>query len=84
MCCASAAGLQYALDSTTLGFQLTASGYSHKLPELVTTVLAQLAELAVKEDRFEVQRSVALILSLRFLAMTAVKFDTITAASCRS
>jgi Middle or third domain of peptidase_M16 len=51
------AGLQYALDSTTQGFQLTASGLSHKLPELVHTVLAKLADLRVAEDRFEVGTS---------------------------
>ena len=30
-----------------------ASGFSHKLPELVHTVLAKLADLRVAEDRFE-------------------------------
>jgi secreted Zn-dependent insulinase-like peptidase len=49
------AGLQYALDSTTQGLQLTASGFSHKLPELVRTVLAKMADLPVAEDRFEVR-----------------------------
>jgi secreted Zn-dependent insulinase-like peptidase len=47
------AGLQYALDSTTQGLQLTGSGFSHKLPELVHTVLAKLADLPITEDRFE-------------------------------
>jgi secreted Zn-dependent insulinase-like peptidase len=49
------AGLQYALDSTAQGFQLTASGFSHKLPELVHTVLAKLADLRIAADRFEVR-----------------------------
>lgn len=57
VCSCCAAGLQYMMDSTTQGFQLSASGYSHKLPELIRKVVEQLADLEVKADRFEVSRS---------------------------
>ncbi len=46
------------MDSTTAGFQLTASGYSHKLLELVRTVLAAAAALEIAEDRFQVQSKI--------------------------
>lgn len=48
------------MDSTTAGFQLTASGYSHKLLELVRTVLGTAAALEIAEDRFQVQSRVRL------------------------
>lgn len=63
---ASLAGLHYGVDSSVVGWQLNASGYSHKLPHLVHLVLERMTHLKVDPTRFKVVREA---LQKDFLAM---------------
>jgi secreted Zn-dependent insulinase-like peptidase len=47
-------GLHYGVDSSVVGWQLNASGYSHKLPHLVHLVLERMTHLKVDPTRFKV------------------------------
>ncbi|CAH1444376.1 unnamed protein product [Lactuca virosa] len=51
---AQVAGLYYAISHTNNGFQVTLTGYSHKLEILLDTVIAKITTFEVKADRFYV------------------------------
>lgn len=49
------AGLHYGVDSSVVGWQLSGSGYSHKVLHLVHIVLDCMMSLEVDPLRFEVR-----------------------------
>ncbi|KAI3760627.1 hypothetical protein L1987_51025 [Smallanthus sonchifolius] len=51
---AQVAGLYYAISHTDNGFQVTLTGYSHKLKILLETVIEKITTFEVKPDRFYV------------------------------
>ncbi|KAD0702505.1 hypothetical protein E3N88_43836 [Mikania micrantha] len=51
---AQVAGLYYAISHTDNGFQVTLTGYSHKLRILLETVIKKITTFEVKPDRFYV------------------------------
>ncbi|CAI9301344.1 unnamed protein product [Lactuca saligna] len=51
---AQVAGLYYAISHTDNGFQVTLTGYSHKLKILLETVIKKFTTFEVKSDRFNV------------------------------
>ncbi|KAM0027550.1 putative insulysin [Helianthus debilis subsp. tardiflorus] len=51
---AQVAGLYYAISHTDNGFQVTVTGYSHKLKILLETVIEKITTFEVKPDRFYV------------------------------
>ncbi|XP_004493495.1 insulin-degrading enzyme-like 1, peroxisomal isoform X1 [Cicer arietinum] len=51
---AQVAGLHYSINHTDTGFQVTLSGYNHKLRILLETIVEMIATFRVKTDRFSV------------------------------
>lgn len=51
---AELAGLEYDLDSTSLGLECTITGYNDKMAVLLEKVLSSTRNLVVKDDRFEI------------------------------
>ncbi|PON38848.1 Coenzyme PQQ biosynthesis protein [Parasponia andersonii] len=51
---ARVAGLNYGINHTDSGFQVTLVGYNHKLRILLETVIGKIAKFKVKPDRFSV------------------------------
>ncbi|KAL9269959.1 Insulin-degrading enzyme-like 1, peroxisomal-like protein, partial [Drosera capensis] len=49
---ARVAGLDYSIERTGSGFQVTVNGYNHKLKILLETVIDKIAKFTVKADRF--------------------------------
>lgn len=49
---AEVAGLSYNIHQTTLGFQVSVSGYNHKITTLLEKIIEKIVNFEVKEDRF--------------------------------
>jgi len=56
---AQLSGLHYRVANVSTGLRLSVSGYSHKLPVLLSKVLSRMASAELAPERFEVQRDVA-------------------------
>lgn len=57
---AQVAGLYYAISHTDNGFQVTLTGYSHKLKILLQTVIEKITTFEVKPDRFYVVKELVM------------------------
>jgi len=53
---AEVAGLNYELNNTMAGIQLTVGGYSHKIKILLEAIVEKIASFTVNEQRFEMIR----------------------------
>lgn len=51
---ADLAGLDYSISSSSIGYQISVSGYNDKLPVLLEKVLSTFRSLEIKQDRFDV------------------------------
>jgi insulysin len=51
---AEISGLEYSLDTNSLGFSIEVGGYNDKMAVLLEKVLVQIRDLQVKPDRFEI------------------------------
>lgn len=50
---AEIAGLSYSVQSTALGFQVSVSGYNHKIFVLASKIIEKMVNFEVREDRFK-------------------------------